>query len=86
MKLKTLLGPKEGEIWTSKNKIKNIILRNKFNGLVKGLNLELFEEDGLLIASDDSGQILYKKVNDFEWFQWKPFNFKKAAKDIFDLQ
>lgn len=73
MKLETLFGQEPNEMSSDQFKGENIILRNKFNGLVKRYNLELFQgKDGLLIASDDSGEILYKKIKDLEWFQWKP--------------
>lgn len=86
MKLEKLLGSKDKEIWTSKRNKKDIDLRKIFCNFVRAYNLEVFEEkDGLLIASDDSGQMLYKKILDFEWLQWKPFNVKNTAKSIFDM-
>ncbi len=87
MKLETLLGSEENDIWTSDRKKDGIVLRLKFNSLVKRFKLDVsIEEDGLVMASDDSGVIYYKKVLDFEWFQWKPhFSISDIAKNLCDL-
>ena len=87
MRLETLLGYEEHDIWTSKRKKDNIILKRKFCSLVKRFKLKVEKyEDGLLSAKDDSGEILYKKVMDYEWFCWKPnLTISSVAKDIFDM-
>ncbi len=90
MRLDTLFGPHTREMWTSKSKFENIDLDIRFKGLVNKYNLELFKgKDGLLMANDESGQILYKKVLDYEWFQWKPFSkfsIKDLAEYIYNIQ
>lgn len=71
--LESLLGDEEDEISSSDLKDKSIKLINVFHSLIVRFDLELFQEgDDLFIATDESGELLYKKVMDQEWMQWKP--------------
>lgn len=86
MSLQTLLGNKRRELSTGKSRKLPISLKKKFDSLVKACDLEFYpEKNGLLRAGDDTGLIMYKKVKDFEWFGWEPWNFEKIAEDIYNL-
>lgn len=90
MNLKTLLGTKQfernltedsdyGDVWDFKE---------KFFKFVVDFDLNVWKEDSCFIASDESGEMRYKKIKDFEWFQWKPYQKteEEAVKNILNIQ
>jgi len=85
MKLITLFGPESHEIWTAKRHKQRSFLDRKFKTLVKKHNLSVYEKEDCMVASDDSGEILFKKVLDYEWFLWSPnkeYEIEEPGEDI----
>lgn len=90
--LKEILGNKEfvlsyREKSNEPDWIKAGWIKQKFKHFVWKYNLKVFEEAKTLIASDETGEIRFKQVLDFEWFQWKPYRIsaEETAKEIFKL-